>query len=184
MKNISVFTSFVIFSIISLIALVSLPKQNISGIFSLEPQKIFKKVSYSDLSPEQKQEIDCLTKNIYYEAGFEPFEGWLAVANVTFNRVKSKHFPKTICEVVYQKTGKVYQFSWVKFKNKLTKINPTVYNEVLEFSLSYYFNQDFFDDVTHGSLFFHADYVNPKWKNVEWSTQIGKHIFYRSKLNS
>ena len=33
-----------------------------------------------------------------------------------------------------------------------------------------------------GALYYHADYVNPRW-NKEKVTQIGRHIFYKDKSN-
>ena len=84
-------------------------------------------------------EIECMAKNIYFEAAVESTAGQLAVAQVTLNRVKSSYYPNTVCEVVYE--GKHYttskgdqfpvrdrcQFSWycdgkgdeVKNKGKL-----------------------------------------------------------------
>jgi spore germination cell wall hydrolase CwlJ-like protein len=53
------------------------------------------------------QDIDCLAKNIYYEAGSEPEEGKVAVAMVTINRVRDGRFGKTICSVVDQRTQTV-----------------------------------------------------------------------------
>jgi spore germination cell wall hydrolase CwlJ-like protein len=50
------------------------------------------------------KDIDCLAKNIYYEAGGEPEEGKVAVAMVTINRVRDGRFGKTICSVVDQRT--------------------------------------------------------------------------------
>ena len=47
-------------------------------------------------------EIECMAKNIYFEAAIESTAGQLAVAQVTLNRVKSKHYPNTVCEVVYE----------------------------------------------------------------------------------
>ena len=66
-----------------------------------------------EVSSELAQQILCMAKNIYYEAAKEPFEGKLAVAQVTMNRANSVQFPKTVCEVVYQKINQTYQFSWV-----------------------------------------------------------------------
>ena len=60
----------------------------------------------------QKIEIDCLTQNIYREAGIEPESGMVAVGLVTMNRVKTSGFPKTVCTVVKQKTKSTCQFSW------------------------------------------------------------------------
>ena len=53
--------------------------------------------------------IDCLTKNIYFEAKNQSIAGQLAVALVVINRVKDKRFPETICDVIYE--GPTYE-SW------------------------------------------------------------------------
>ena len=56
------------------------------------------------------KDVECLTKNIYYEAGVEDHRGKYAVAHVTVNRLKAGYWGKTICQVVYAKA----QFSWIK----------------------------------------------------------------------
>ena len=53
------------------------------------------------------KDVDCLAKNIYYEAGSEPEEGKVAVAMVTINRVRDGRFGKTVCSVVDQRTQTV-----------------------------------------------------------------------------
>ena len=53
------------------------------------------------------KDIDCLAKNIYYEAGSEPEEGKVAVAMVTINRVRDGRFGKTVCSVVDQRIVRV-----------------------------------------------------------------------------
>jgi len=53
------------------------------------------------------KDVDCLAKNIYYEAGSEPEEGKVAVAMVTINRVRDGRFGKTVCSVVDQRTTRV-----------------------------------------------------------------------------
>jgi len=53
------------------------------------------------------KDVDCLAKNIYYEAGNEPEEGKVAVAMVTINRVRDGRFGKTVCSVVDQRTQTV-----------------------------------------------------------------------------
>ena len=50
-----------------------------------------------------EKSLDCLAMNVYREAGHEPFEGKVAVAQVTLNRVNSNKFPRDVCAVVYQK---------------------------------------------------------------------------------
>ncbi len=51
-----------------------------------------------------QKELMCLARNIYYESGSEPERGKIAVGIVTLNRMEHPSFPKTICEVVKQKT--------------------------------------------------------------------------------
>ena len=131
------------------------------------------KVQFVNLDKEHKEEIECLAKNIYYESRGEYKLGWMAVAMVTMNRVNSKLFPSNICDVVYQKTGKVYQFSWVASRKHLT----TPAHE-LDYAMAFYYKHHHMEDVTKGALFFHADYVNPRWNRVK-TAQIGRHIFYR-----
>ena len=53
------------------------------------------------------KDVDCLAKNIYYEAGGESEEGKVAVAMVTINRVRDGRFGRSICSVVDQRTVKV-----------------------------------------------------------------------------
>ena len=57
--------------------------------------------------PEVDNQLLCLAKNIYYEAGNEPEEGKVAVAMVTINRVRDGRFGKSICSVVDQRTVQV-----------------------------------------------------------------------------
>jgi spore germination cell wall hydrolase CwlJ-like protein len=51
-----------------------------------------------------KHDLDCLARNIYYEAGLESEEGKAAVGLVTINRSRDEKYPHTICGVVNQKT--------------------------------------------------------------------------------
>jgi spore germination cell wall hydrolase CwlJ-like protein len=133
---------------------------------------------YSELGRREKRQVDCLTDNVYYESGGESYNGWLAVAMVTMNRVHSGKFPDDICGVVYQKTGNFYQFSWVNNKKRLTKPDESLYNKIQELSFNVYMDYKIIQDITKGALFFHADYVNPKW-NRQRTAKIGRHIFYR-----
>jgi len=75
-----------------------------------EPENILEPITVSaqyksvdELPPVIDQhELECLAVNIYHEARGETQKGKLAVAHVTVNRVKSKRFPNTVCDVVYQ----------------------------------------------------------------------------------
>ena len=45
-----------------------------------------------------KNDVECLTKNIYYEARGENTAGKYAVAHVTINRVKTGYWGNSICK--------------------------------------------------------------------------------------
>lgn len=57
----------------------------------------------------KQTDLECLAKNIYYEAASEPEEGKVAVGLVTINRSNHAGFPSSICGVVNQRT--VYSVS-------------------------------------------------------------------------
>ena len=147
------------------------------------------KVNYNQLRPEVKAEIECLTNNIFFEAAHEPRKGKEAVAFVTLNRVNSGLYPQSICGVVKQKTTGVCQFSWycqekenrLSYSKNLTRAQEVLYNEIRDLAIYVYANYEKLTDPTKGALFYHADYVRPKWRNVVYSTTIGRHIFYVRK---
>lgn len=141
---------------------------------------------YTQFTKESKRELVCLAENIYFEARNEPLEGMLAVAFVTINRVRSEDYPNTICDVVKQKIRSTCQFSWwceekpksISTSQSLTKQSNSLYNQIMDLSVFFYLNHEKLRDPTKGALFYHADYVNPRWRNVSKTTQIGRHIFY------
>ena len=141
------------------------------------------KAYYSFMSVDARTQVECLAQNIYYEAGYEPEKGQVAVAFVTLNRVKSGHFEDDICGVVKQKFKGVCQFTWYceNTTRSLTGRAEMVYNDVRNLAVYVYANYDKLEDPSKGALFYHADYVNPKWKNMEYLTKIGRHKFYNRK---
>jgi len=164
---------------ISLIALtIGFTALTVTNIVTL-PYKAY----YNFMSSDAKTQVECLAQNIYYEAGYEPEKGQLAVAFVTINRVKSGHFEDDICGVVKQKFKGVCQFTWYceNTTRRLTGQAEMVYNDVKDLAVYVYANYDKLEDPSKGALFYHADYVNPKWKNMEYLTKIGRHIFYIRK---
>jgi spore germination cell wall hydrolase CwlJ-like protein len=137
----------------------------------------------SDVTLEMRErQLGCLTKNIYYEAGGEPFEGKVAVAQVTLNRAASSAFPDDICKVIYQK-NKTYekvvcQFSWVcENVAGFKPVNRREYEESLAVAKKVLL-EGFRLPGLKDALYFHGDYINPGWRR-ERVAHIGRHIFYR-----
>jgi spore germination cell wall hydrolase CwlJ-like protein len=55
-------------------------------------------------SKVDQKELMCLARNIFYESGGESEKGKIAVGMVTLNRTEHPAFPRTVCDVVKQKT--------------------------------------------------------------------------------
>ena len=133
---------------------------------------------------DRLKQLDCLTRNIYWEAASEPFEGKVAVAQVTMNRASHPSFPQDVCAVVYQKSvimdRVICQFSWYcDTAHKARPVNQTAYNESMLVAKKVLL-EGFRLDVMKEALYYHANYVNPQW-NLEKIGTIGNHIFYRGK---
>jgi N-acetylmuramoyl-L-alanine amidase len=130
----------------------------------------------------RERQLACLAKNIYYEAGNQPFEGKVAVAQVTINRTESGQYPSDICKTIYQKNivyEKVLcQFSWVCDRDTTVKaINKANFKEAEEVAKKVLL-EGFRLPSLKEAMYFHGDYINPGWKR-ERITKIGNHIFYK-----
>lgn len=135
---------------------------------------------------DRERQLDCLARNIYHEAGHEPFEGKVAVAQVTINRSNNPNFPSDVCKVVYQKNvfmeKVVCQFSWYCDSTvKARTINNAAYSESYEVAKKVLL-EGFRLDIMKEAMYYHADYVKPGWKLPKIG-QIGNHIFYKEKRN-
>lgn len=126
-----------------------------------------------------KSDLDCLTKNIYYEARGEDHRGKIAVAHVTINRLKTGHWGQTICKVVYAKA----QFSWTLSK-KLPRPELKAWEEAEAIALRVLAGHRV--RGLEKSLFYHATWIkNPKWADpAHEAVQIGNHVFYNRAKGS
>ena len=144
--------------------------------------------NFSFADPQNKKEkraakeLRCLALNIYFEARGETTAGQLAVALVTLNRMKNRHYPNTICGVVWQKR----QFSWThdgKSDNPTDKRAWKLVNKIARFTYQR------FDklsertrkalDLTKGALHYYAPQLaDPYWAKIHTvTTSIGGHVF-------
>jgi spore germination cell wall hydrolase CwlJ-like protein len=134
---------------------------------------------------DRARQLDCLTRNIYWESATEPFEGKVAVAQVTINRVESGRFAPDICGVVYQKNivydKVICQFSWFcDGSSKIRPIYPAHWKESEEVAKKVLL-EGFRLPSVKNALYFHADYVNPRWGKPQVA-KFGRHIFYAEKI--
>ena len=151
--------------------------------------------NFSSLNLElenRAKQVECLAKNIYFEARNEPFAGQFAVALVTLNRVRDTTFPDTICKVVYQgiHTADGFpkrdrcQFSW--YCDGVSDIvrNSEAYNTTQKIAnlamLQYSKLKSEGLDYTEGAIYYHTHEINPRWSTAYPKVgRIGDHIFYR-----
>ena len=138
-------------------------------------------------------QIECLAKNIFFEARDQSVAGQVAVAWVTLNRVNNARYPNTICGVVTQgmrdDSGNMLknkcQFSWycdgkpdviakAEVAQRAWEDAQTIAEVVV---LDWIRGQV---GTVHGATMYHATYVNPRWANeFKVVMRIDDHIFYR-----
>lgn len=127
--------------------------------------------------------LECLARNVYYEARGESIAGQYAVAEVTMNRKAARAYPKTVCEVVYQQNwdpirGRfVGAFSWTEF-DVLPPPAGEAWRRAQKVAHDVYYERH--APTLDGALHFHATYIKPEWsKERERVARIGRHVFYR-----
>lgn len=119
-------------------------------------------------------DLACLAEALYFEARGESRKGQAAVAEVILNRVDSRAFPSTVCDVIHQPQ----QFSYTIGGRKAIK-NKKAYQHVLAVAETALTGAP--RNLTDGATYFHTPSVRPAWSHrFHRTTQIGSHIFYRS----
>ena len=141
-----------------------------------------------------ESDLTCLATNIYHESRGESLQGQIAVAYVTMNRVKSKRFPDSVCDVVYQA---VYSTWWmethgrlvpVKYRCQFTwycdgrsdKINhkSSAWHKARLAAIAV-LTEDVEDPTNGSTYYFNHHLVDPQWRHqMTLVTIIDNHSFY------
>lgn len=131
----------------------------------------------------ERRNLDCLARNVYFEARGEPLAGMYAVAEVTMNRKASRLFPDSVCGVVHQKNwdplrGRyIGAFSWTEF-NSMPSPDGEAWQRAQEVAAAVYHRR--VAPTLQGALHFHATHIQPDWaKERKLVARIGRHLFYR-----
>lgn len=138
------------------------------------------RVEHRRWAEARAEEHKCLAEAVYYEARSETRSGQLAVADVVKNRVKSKHFPNTICEVVYEGAERPFacQFSFACDGSMEDAPRDPAWQrslDIAQLSLT-----SFVSDITENSTHYHTIEIEPVWAaTLEQKATIGFHKFYR-----
>lgn len=129
---------------------------------------------------DREEAAICLAAAAFYEAG-DNHVGQQAVAQVVLNRTRHQLFPKSICGVVFQgsgrKTGCQFTFTC---DGSLARRTP----DVAEWKRA----RAVADDALSGAVFppvglathYHTNWVVPYWSgSMDKIAQVGTHLFYR-----
>lgn len=131
----------------------------------------------------ERRELTCLALNVYFESRGESVTGQYAVAEVTMNRLASKHYPDSVCDVVYQKNWDsirkryVSAFSWTEF-DTLPVPTGRQWQQATQIAETVYYGKQ--RPTLDGALHYHAVYIKPSW-SLEMTpvAKIDRHIFYK-----
>ena len=164
-----------------------LPPISVDPLPPVEPPTFYPKGNIENMEhPFTEEEKECMALNLYWEARDQGIKGKLAVGLVTLQRVQSKHYPSTVCGVVWQqnmdkRTGKmVAQFSWTLDGKSDTPKNTKAWEQAKMVTEAFAGDGGLVKDFTEGSHLYHADYVDPYWNDhYELTAQIGSHLFYK-----
>ena len=131
--------------------------------------------------------------NIYFESAIEPLAGKIAVSQVVLNRVQQDRYPSTVCEVIKEGPtyknwkGNIYplkdrcQFSWWCDGKSDTPTPGRVWENSKKVAKLVMTNNRMVD-ITEGSTYYHAEYVNPRWASrMNKIGRIGAHYFYKNR---
>lgn len=124
--------------------------------------------------------LNCLTQAVYYEAGFEPGEGQMAVAQTVINRMRHPGYPKSICGVIYEGAARATgcQFSFACDGSLARTPVPALWANAQ--SVARRALNGFVFKPVGVATHYHADYVAPYWApTLVKLKQFGQHIFYR-----
>lgn len=138
--------------------------------------------SFLDSLPKAKggEQWQCLAEALYFEARGESVQGQFAVAEVILNRVDNSRFPGSVCGVVHQGTGKLYQcqFTYTCDGNAEVIREPKAWERVGKIARLMIDGAE--PNLTGGATHYHTNAVNPRWARVFPKTAtIGTHLFYK-----
>jgi len=125
----------------------------------------------TEAEPYAEEDLQLLAKLVQVEAGYEPYEGQLAIANIILNRVKDSRFPDTIRDVIY--SGRQF---------------PPAHNGLLDKSepnaSSLRAARDALDgrnNIEDAVYFYNPDVTGgPFWDRLEVVAVIGNHAYAKS----
>lgn len=121
-------------------------------------------------------ELKCLSTTLYHESRGEPDRGIQLIAQVILNRTEDSSFPTTICEVVKQKRGRVYQFSYWNNKNLEIK-DLQAYEKVYRIATQALEGK--FKSFTKTTFYKRCDVESKFFDTLTFKGAVGKHCYFQ-----
>lgn len=157
-------------------------EQNVENLIENTRQSIHTMIAAS----AHRKQIECIAKNVYYEARNQPYSGQVAVAMVTLNRSKNKNMSP--CAVVYESNTRGCQFTWTctRTRNETAAIRREDWQKAL--SIAYVAYNSSVNDLTDGATYYYNPYkVRPAWardkipvnNNYISNGYLGEHRFFK-----
>ncbi len=117
------------------------------------------------------EDWQILAQAIYAEARGESFTGQVAVGAVILNRLGDPAFPNSIKQVVFQRNGRVYQFSSVADGHIYLLPDDSAYAAALAAIKGC-------DPTGEALYFYNPQTASDRWiRSLPVMTQIGNHVF-------
>ncbi|MEC5291050.1 cell wall hydrolase [Aurantimonas sp. C2-6-R+9] len=127
-------------------------------------------------------EDDFIALTLTGEAGLAGTENEIiAIASVIFNRREDSAFPNNIYDVILQDGVFSVWASNLKNPQKISDARRSpAYGRAKSIAIRAL--DDNLTDPTSGALYYHSDYVRPKWRrSLEYTNTIGRWLFYKRK---
>ena len=136
--------------------------------FSLTDQDLI------SITGDEKDQLMCLSLNVYFEARGTIITQQSGVAWVVKNRARSDRYQThNLCDVVFERYYGVPQFSWTSTQHNVSKIEVSSWRQAQNIAKGVYYDK--ISDPTSGARSFHELRIGTGGSR---GIRIGTHIFY------
>lgn len=141
---------------------------------------------YAGFEPKRPyidREYACFLKAVYIESYSEGIKGQQAVAQVLYNRYVSREFPEDMCSIIEQRQGRVFQFPWMRERNKRELIlEDNIIDEMSNYLASVYVGAYTVPKLERATYFKRCDVKGDSWwSSLKMVAKIGDHCFYQKR---
>lgn len=152
-----------------------------AGITAPTPAAAQNQAVNAVLEEYQEEQLECLALNIYFETHARSLVDAMSVTDVVLNRVETRRYPNTPCDVVhqgYKKGSRACQFSWYCDGKHDTPYDDDNWEKSRKYARDMYIH-DQYRGITQGATHYHAHWMKAYWAPaMHRIARIGQHVFY------